>query len=54
VDALGGIAIAHLLGLFPDGRVQRPYERRVLRSLWWLLVLPPLAFVGGPTLVFPS
>jgi signal transduction histidine kinase len=47
-------AMAYLLGLFPDGRVQRPYERRALRSLWWLLALPPIVFLGRPTLLAPS
>jgi signal transduction histidine kinase len=47
-------AMAHLLGLFPDGRVQRPYERRALSSLWWLLALPPVVFVGTPDLLAPA
>ena len=47
-------AIAHLLGLFPDGQAQRRYERLVLRGLWWLLLLPPVVFVGQRTLLMPS
>jgi signal transduction histidine kinase len=54
VSGVGMVAIAHLFGLFPDGRVERRYERRLLRGLWWLLVLPPAAFVGSPTLLLPS
>lgn len=52
--AAGGVAIAHLLGLFPSGRVERPYERRVLRASWWVLALPGLVFIGRPTLLTPS
>ncbi|HUH06981.1 MAG TPA: GAF domain-containing sensor histidine kinase [Egibacteraceae bacterium] len=52
--AVTGIAISHLLGLFPDGQAQRPYERRVLKSLWWLLALPPIVLVGSPTLLMPD
>lgn len=47
-------ALVHLLGLFPDGQVQRPYERRVLNGLWWLLALPPIVFLGRPTLLAPA
>lgn len=47
-------SIAHLLGLFPDGRARRPADRRLLRGLWWLLALPPVAFVGRPALLLPS
>jgi signal transduction histidine kinase len=53
-SAAAGIAIAHLFGLFPDGRAQRPYERRILSSLWWLLALPPLVLIGRETLLLPS
>lgn len=51
---LGGIAIAHLIGLFPDGRLERRFERRVLGGLWALLALPPLVLLGRPTLLLPS
>lgn len=54
VSAVAVVAIAHLIGLFPDGQVQRPYERRVLTGLWWLLALPPLALLARPTLVVPG
>lgn len=36
------IVATYVIGLFPDGTVQRRYERRVLKSLWWLLLLPGL------------
>lgn len=51
---LGGIAIAHLIGLFPDGRLERRVERRVLGCSWALLALPPLVLLGRPTLLLPS
>lgn len=54
VMTLGGIAIAYLVGLFPDGRLERRFERRVLGGLWALLVLPPLVSLGRPTLLLPS
>ena len=46
--------VARLLGLFPDGWVERRYERVSLTLLWWLLALPPLVFLGRPTLLTPS
>ena len=54
VSALAGIVLAHLFGLFPDGQVRRRYERVVLRSLWWVLALPLIAFISRPTLLIPS
>ena len=54
VSALGMVALAHLFGLFPDGRAHRRYERRLLTGLWWLLVLPPLVLVSRSTLLLPS
>ncbi len=54
VMAAASIALVHLLGLFPDHRIERAYERRLVRALWWLLALPVLAFVASPTLVVPS
>jgi signal transduction histidine kinase len=52
--AIGGVAIAHLIGLFPTGRPERAYEARLLRSLWLVLLLPPLVFIARPTLLLPS
>jgi signal transduction histidine kinase len=52
--AVGLLAVVHLLGLFPDGQAQRPYERRVLRALWVLVACPPLVLVGRPFLLLPS
>jgi signal transduction histidine kinase len=50
----GGIALTHLLGLFPDGRPERPFERRLLRSLWWLVPVPFLGLITTTSLVLPS
>ncbi len=54
VTAAGGIVLAHLFGLFPDGEAHRRYEARVLKGLWWLLVLPPIVLLGRSTLLLPS
>jgi signal transduction histidine kinase len=54
VSVAGGIALTHLLGLFPDGRPETPFERRLLRGLWWLLALPFLGLVTTTSLVLPS
>ncbi len=51
---LAGIALAHLLGLFPDDVIERTYERRIVRALWALLAVPAAAFVSTPTLTLPS
>ncbi len=48
------IAVAHVLGLFPDGRTAMPSERRALGTLRALLLFPPLAFVASPTIVLPA
>lgn len=54
VSAIGGIALAHLFGLFPDGQAHRRYEARILKGLWWLLVLPPIVLLGRSTLLLPG
>lgn len=54
VTAVGGIVLAHLFGLFPDGQVHRRYEARVLKGLWWLLLLPPIVLLGRSTLLLPG
>ena len=54
VSVLGGIALVHLIGLFPDGGPEHPAERRVLRALWWLLPVPVLALFATSTLVLPA
>jgi signal transduction histidine kinase len=50
----GGIALTHLLGLFPDGRPERSFELRLLRALWWLVPIPFLGLVTTTSLVLPS
>ena len=54
VSVAGAIALTHLLGLFPDGRPEHPFERRLLRALWWLVPIPILGLVTTPSLVFPG
>jgi signal transduction histidine kinase len=54
LSVLGSIALGHLLGLFPDGRPERPGERRLLRALWWLLPVPLVGLVATSTLVLPD
>ena len=50
----GGIALTHLLGLFPDGRPERAFERRLLRALWWLIPIPFLGLLTTTSLVLPA
>jgi signal transduction histidine kinase len=54
ISVVGGIALTYLIGLFPDGRPERPGERRLLRALWWLLPVPLLGLVTTATLILPS
>lgn len=51
---LAVITIAHLIGLFPDGRMEHDHERRLLRPLWLLLLLPPLATLSNQRVFLPS
>ena len=51
--ALTVISMAHLFGLFPEGRAQNRYEQLALRSLWGLVVLPVLVLVTRTTVLFP-
>lgn len=46
------VAVAHLIGLFPDGEATHP-ERRALRALTLLFAAPPLAAVTSPDVVLP-
>ncbi len=48
------IALAHVLGLFPDGQITTGRERGVLTGLRLLFVFPPLAFVSGTTITLPA
>ncbi len=49
-----GGSMAHLFGLFPDGRPQAGYERVLLRGVWALFIFPPLVLLALPTIQFPS
>lgn len=40
-----------LLASFPDGAVERQWQRVVLRLIWLHLLLPPLLLLASPTLV---
>ena len=44
---LGGV----LFGSYPDGVVERPWQRRLLAALWAQLALPPLLLLTVPYLV---
>jgi signal transduction histidine kinase len=48
------VAGAALFGLFPDGRYERRFERRALRGLWALLVVPVLGLASAPTTTYPE
>lgn len=52
--ATAGVAISHLVGLFPDGIARGPMERRTLRATWTLLLVPPLVLVTAPDVALPS
>ncbi len=49
-----GGSMAHLFGLFPDGRPQTGYERALLRGVWALFLFPPLVLLALPSIQFPS
>jgi signal transduction histidine kinase len=48
------VAIAHVLGLFPDGRVATATERRALAAVPALVVVPVIGFVVSPTVLLPT
>ncbi|MEJ2857551.1 MULTISPECIES: sensor histidine kinase [unclassified Saccharothrix] len=45
------VAAVLLLASFPDGVVERPWQRRVLGLVWWHLALPPLLLLTRRDLV---
>jgi signal transduction histidine kinase len=45
------VAIGVLVASYPDGVVERRWQRWVVRAMWWLLALPPLLLVSRPNLV---
>jgi signal transduction histidine kinase len=48
---LAAVASGALLATYPDGVVERRWQRWVVRSMWWMLALPPLFLVTRPNLV---
>lgn len=46
------IAGGALLAYYPDGAVERGWQRRAVRAMWWLVVVPPLVLVTLPYLSF--
>jgi signal transduction histidine kinase len=51
VNLLASIAGSMLIATYPDGTVERPWQRRVVGALWLQLALPPLLLVSNPVLV---
>jgi signal transduction histidine kinase len=49
---LGMIYGVLLLASYPDGTVERVWQRRVLRGIWLYLLIPPLLLLARPTLLF--
>jgi signal transduction histidine kinase len=48
---LAAVASGVLLASYPDGVVDRRWQRWVVRSMWWMLALPPLLLLTRPNLV---
>lgn len=53
VTLISTIAISLLVASYPDGVVERPWQRMVLRGLWWQLALPPLLLLTASNVVIP-
>jgi signal transduction histidine kinase len=47
-DAVAALALALLIGSYPDGFVERSWQRRTLRCSWIVLICPPLALLSSP------
>ena len=47
-QAVGSLAVTLLIGSYPDGFVERRWQRLALRSSWVVLVGPPLALLASP------
>jgi signal transduction histidine kinase len=43
-----------LISSYPDGVVERTWQRRVLGAVWLYLLVPPLLLVSRPTLLFDT
>jgi signal transduction histidine kinase len=47
-QALGSLAVALLIGSYPDGLVERSWQRLALRCSWLVLIGPPVALLASP------
>jgi signal transduction histidine kinase len=47
-QAVGSLAVAHLIGSYPDGFVERRWQRLALRCSWVVLLGPLLALLASP------
>jgi signal transduction histidine kinase len=47
-QAVGSLAMALLIGSYPDGFVERSWQRLALRCSWIVLLGPPLALLASP------
>jgi signal transduction histidine kinase len=46
-----GVAGVLAFASFPDGKVERPWQRWALRAVWLQLAVPPLLLLASPTVV---
>ena len=49
-----GGAMAHLFGLFPDGRPHVRYERVLLRGIWTFFLVPPVVLLTSSQIPLPT
>jgi signal transduction histidine kinase len=47
-QAVGSLAVMLLIGSYPEGFVERRWQRLALRSSWVVLIAPPLALLALP------
>jgi signal transduction histidine kinase len=47
-QAVGSLAVTLLIGSYPDGLVERGWQRLALRCSWVVLIGPPLALLASP------
>jgi signal transduction histidine kinase len=48
LEAVTALALALLIGSYPDGLVERTWQRLTLRFTWVVLIGPPLALLASP------
>jgi signal transduction histidine kinase len=48
LEAVTALALALLIGSYPDGFVERTWQRLTLRCSWAVLIGPPLALLASP------